>query len=922
MRVRRLSASLAVALVATLGTPLAADAAAPSSAASGGSGTGSAPRGSGDPRGGHRSTGRLQVRFKDGVDAKGRDAALARVRAKGLPASVVRTGRGVNAALVKAADPAAVHALLREDPAVAYVEAESTYRTLAADPQTAERTAAGLPDAASRAAGTAATGAGTEIAVIDSVVDGLNPDLAGKVLVTADLTQAVGDNDPDDGWTVTDLTCDAEHCPHGTGVAAVAAGADGNGDVVGAAPGASVSSYNVFRRFLYEDEATGDVFEDLSASSLDIAEALDAVRLRAMAHPELVAVNMSLGGTFDNQLVKDEIAQLRADAPNVTVVVAAGNDGGERAQFPAGDPGVVSVGASGNVGDPDTCTFGGATTVSFFSSRGDVDLVAPGACVLTWYRGEGLYPGQHAGPRVKMRVDGTSFAAPMVAGVVALLGAAGVKGDAARAALLAGATPPAAQDVAAGVGFLNAANALAVGTGANAYTGAFLDRGGQVANQVGRRTVEVIQVQPGVDATAPEQAVPTLPAGRGALTGAASATSGGVRRTTYTYAPPATNVGGVSFAMTAGSVAVPMRLLDPTDGFEGLPVLSGDQSTVLLTYGSRSAYVRSANIVGGDLLRVDYQYGDGGVEYNDPDVGPSSDLYFWAPATQNGAADAAMEPFAWAAGASYTGWKQITAPRPGKYLFGWVLFSEEDDSNPADTTSRYKMKPKFGPDSYLTVPARASDPSGSGPFPVTWTSQHAIRYEIDWTTKVKSSSGAWNYGTWTRLAAAGATGGTRTFGLNNVPVRPVRGQTYWFRVRTYDGFDNPSPYVIKSTVVPQDNLHYSMSYAGSWAKRALGGRWDGWVHQSNARGASVTHRTDLTQFWIIGDKCATCGQFQVWVDGVHRATVDSRSSSAAYRQALWSSPNYGAPKAHTIKIVVLGTAGRPWVVLDGIGTLR
>lgn len=921
MHARRLSALLAATVLSTLAAPVAADA-APTAPAAPPSVAPANGRADGDPRTGHRSTGRLQVRFKDGVTAKGRDAALARVRAKGRAADVVRTAPGLNAALLRVDDARAVQALLREDPAVAYAEAESSYRPLAITPdtQTAERSAANLPTATTRGNETAPTGAGTEIAVIDSIVDTANPDLAGKVVHTQDLTEPVGDGDPNDGWLVTDLACNAERCPHGTGVAAVAVGADGNGFVVGAAPEATVSSYNVFRRFLYQNQTTGDTFEDLSASSLDIAEALDAVRQRAVANPALVAVNLSLGGTFDNQLVKDELAQLRADAPHVTVVVAAGNDGGERAQFPAGDPGVISVGSTGT--ESETCpSFSGPTTVSSFSNRGDVDVVAPGACVLTWYRPTGTIPGQHAGARLLTRVNGTSFSAPMVAGVVALLGEQGVTGDAARAAIVAAAAKPAIANVAAGAGFLDAASALALATGTTAYTAAFVDRGGQVANQVGRRTVEVLEVQPGGTAPA-EPTAPTLTAGRGTLSDPQSAAQNAVRRTTYAYTPPAANVGPASFTLTAGSVVVPMRLLDPTDNFEGLPVPSGDQSSVLLTYGSRSAYVRSAPVAGGHPLRLDYTYGDGGQEYADPDVPPSSDLFVWEPISAGATADAAMEPFTAAMGSQYTGTKNVHSPRSGRYLFGWVLFSEEDDSNPADATSRYRLKPTYGPIvSTFTAPALASTESGSGPFRVSWTGSYGVRYEIDWMTKVKRSDGVWVDGTWRRWTTTTGPAGF-AFGQNSKPTAIVKGQTYWFRLRSFDVLNNPSPMYYRATVAPQDNLSTSFSYAGSWSKRALGGRWFGWVHQSGTRGASVTHRAETSQFTVVGDRCTTCGQFQVWVDGALKATVDTRASSGQYRQVLWTSPNYGAPRPHTIKLVVLGTSRRPWVVLDGIGTRR
>ncbi|HEX8004597.1 MAG TPA: S8/S53 family peptidase [Mycobacteriales bacterium] len=904
MLARTLTASLAaaaVAAVATFAAPPAAGAAAPAGPGSAGGAVAESPR-----PGGYRPTGRLVVRFKDGVDAPGRARALARVGSHGRAAEVLKHVPGLNAALLKVDDPRAVHALLREDPAVRYVEAETRYRALAADAQQPERTAAGLPSFATRDAGTALTGAGTDIAIIDSGVDSSNGDLAGKVVAAAAFADADDPTDP------TDHSCDVQHCPHGTGVAAVAAAADGNGGVVGAAPGAAISSYSVFRRYVTTD-AKGKKYEELAASTIDIAAALDAVRVRAQAHPELVVVNLSLGNTFDSLLVREAISALRAAAPQVTVVVAAGNDAAERPTFPAGDPGVVSVGASGVQGTETTCSFTGATTVAPFSNRGDVDIVAPGACIRTWYRADDpLVVDGYTGSPVVRKVDGTSFAAPMVVGVVALIAQQGVTGDAARAALLAGATKPATPNVTTGVGFLNAPGALAAATGTAAYTAAFVDRGGQVANQVGRRTVEVLQVQPGVGATAPETVAPVLPAGRGTVTPVVDGetVTGGVRRTTYTYAVPAANLGGVVFTMTAGTLKVPFRLLDPTDGFEGLPNASGDQSSVGLTFGTRSAYVRSAYVGAGTNLHFDYTYGD-----SQTSTAVLSDLFVWEPSTSGGTADAAMAPIDAAGGGTYEPSSfDYPVSVTGRHLFGWVLFSEADSSSSA---TKYVMKPGYlGPGAAISAPALASSVSPTGPFVVSWSGYRGKRFEVEYTTKVKSGT-SWVYGTWRTWKVTGSAS-SATFGTAGL----VKGQTYWFRLRTFDAYGNPSLYATTRTVVPQDDLSSSMYYTGSWAKRALGNRWFGYVHQSAARGAYVQHRTDTSQFTVIGDKCPSCGQFAVYVDGVYKGTVDTRAGGTYARQVLWTSASLGAPKGHTIKLVVVGTSGRPYVLIDGIGTLR
>ncbi|AOR30873.1 hypothetical protein BFF78_07230 [Streptomyces fodineus] len=55
----------------------------------------------------------------------------------------------------------------------------------------------------------------------------------------------------------------------------------------------------------------------------------------------------------------------------------------------------------------------------------------------------------------------------------------------------------------------------------------------------------------------------------------------------------------------------------------------------------------------------------------------------------------------------------------------------------------------------------------------------------------------------------------------------------------------------------------------------------------------------------------------MYVDGTKAATVDLKSSTTLYRQAIWTRTWSGGAK-HTVKIVVLGTSGRPTITTDGL----
>jgi subtilisin family serine protease len=226
------------------------------------------------------------------------------------------------------------------------------------------------------------------VGIIDVGIDGRHPDLAANLVAQYDVSGAepvpvpVGtDNDP----------CQVGH---GTEVAGIvgAAGDDGSG-IAGVAWQVGLV-----------DLAAGDrdrcgTFDDASiVAGLDLATDLG-----------LQVVNMSLGSIGDACPTSMQAALDAARAAGVVVVAAAGNENRTlpgATSIPASCNGVLSVAAVGDTG-----------AVASYSNVNDwVDLAAPGGdvapsrSILTTARGGGLV--EHRG---------TSYAAPYVAGVVALL---------------------------------------------------------------------------------------------------------------------------------------------------------------------------------------------------------------------------------------------------------------------------------------------------------------------------------------------------------------------------------------------------------------------------------------------------------------------------------------------------------------------
>jgi subtilisin family serine protease len=209
---------------------------------------------------------------------------------------------------------------------------------------------------------------GRIIAILDSGVKPDHPDLAPALLPGWDFWD--DDDDPSDPFG------------HGTRVAGLAAAATGNATgIAGMAWGAAILPVRV------ADESGW-------ASSWSIVEGLEY----AAAQGARVA-NLSFGQLAGSQTVL-AAAQAAVEA-GVVVVASAGNCGCTES-FPD-TPWLLSVGAT-------TSSDG----LAGFSSRGDfVDLAAPGASVQTTSPSGSYENGW-----------GTSFSAPLVSGLVALLQAA------------------------------------------------------------------------------------------------------------------------------------------------------------------------------------------------------------------------------------------------------------------------------------------------------------------------------------------------------------------------------------------------------------------------------------------------------------------------------------------------------------------
>ncbi|MEU3662655.1 peptidoglycan recognition protein [Streptomyces sp. NPDC032940] len=164
-----------------------------------------------------------------------------------------------------------------------------------------------------------------------------------------------------------------------------------------------------------------------------------------------------------------------------------------------------------------------------------------------------------------------------------------------------------------------------------------------------------------------------------------------------------------------------------------------------------------------------------------------------------------------------------------------------------------------------------------------------------------------------RLLSPTATTFPPTWTANNRTAASGSAATWSMQAYDYAGnYRNASasytPVILQET---------SAVRSGSWTSRSSSSYLGGKSYSSGSRGAALTWTfTGRSAAWVVS-RASSSGQVYVYVDGVKVSTVDLKSSSTLYRQAIWTK-TWSTSAKHTVKIVVVGTSGRPTVTTDGL----
>ena len=113
----------------------------------------------------------------------------------------------------------------------------------------------------------------------------------------------------------------------------------------------------------------------------------------------------------------------------------------------------------------------------------------------------------------------------------------------------------------------------------------------------------------------------------------------------------------------------------------------------------------------------------------------------------------------------------------------------------------------------------------------------------------------------------------------------------------------------------------AIRFSGSWTRQSSTGFSGGAVRFGTLATSSVTYGVTATSIGWVTTKGPNRGAAKVYVDGVLKATVDTYSATTTTRVIAWQQ-SWATAGFHTVRIVVLGTVGRPRVDLDAFVVVK
>ena len=215
-----------------------------------------------------------------------------------------------------------------------------------------------------------------------------------------------------------------------------------------------------------------------------------------------------------------------------------------------------------------------------------------------------------------------------------------------------------------------------------------------------------------------------------------------------------------------------------------------------------------------------------------------------------------------------------------------------------------------------TVPAARIEPNqqvtgGLVRLWVTWSGHDNVGGTgvAAWRLELSINGGAWS-------SAKGDLG--QTWYNPFVPV----GSSVRFRVQAVDGDGTVSAWATGPSIGVglTQQTSTAIRWAGAWSTQSGAAFSGGSVKWASTAGAGASYTFTGRQVALVTTKAPNRGKAKVYLDGALQATLDL-GGTAVNRTVAWRYA-WTASGTHTVRIVVVGTAGRPRVDVDAFIVLK
>lgn len=147
------------------------------------------------------------------------------------------------------------------------------------------------------------------------------------------------------------------------------------------------------------------------------------------------------------------------------------------------------------------------------------------------------------------------------------------------------------------------------------------------------------------------------------------------------------------------------------------------------------------------------------------------------------------------------------------------------------------------------------------------------------------------------------------------------GHTYRYEVRARDRAGNIGGYAAGPTITPQlvQQTSTAVTWSSGWTTTSSTSYSGGSARTATTAGSSLTYAFTGRAIAVVVARDPTYGQVKVYLDGTYLTTVDTYATSHAYRSVIYARGFTAG--SHHLKLVVVGTSGRPRVVVDAFEVL-